>query len=102
MTDSWANQGPCGDHAMRKKNNDEILQQMVARLRAMARARRLLLAHIPDMAGVSRSAFWDVLAGRRSPTLGWVTRIAAALRCEPAHLLFGPLPRPVRLRPREE
>ena len=45
------------------------------------------LTHVPDHAGVSRSHFWDVLAGRKSPTLWWVGEVAGALHCEPAELL---------------
>ena len=59
------------------------------------------LTHVPDMAGVSRSHFWDVMAGRKNPTLGWMARVASALQCEPADLLAGPSPRPVTSRARE-
>jgi len=73
---------------------------MVARLRAAARERGLQLTHVPDMAGVSRSHFWDVMAGRKNPTLGWLARVASALQCEPADLLAGPVHRlpPPRIR----
>lgn len=70
-------------------STDQIHRRFVERLRAAAKARRLQLTHVPDLAGVSRSHFWDVLAGRKSPTLWWVGEVAGALRCEPAELLSG-------------
>ncbi|HVE86656.1 MAG TPA: LexA family transcriptional regulator [Myxococcales bacterium] len=59
----------------------------MARIRAASKAPGVQLTHVPDLAGVSRSHFWDVLAGRKSPTVTWLTKIAVALRCEPAELL---------------
>jgi len=65
---------------------------MVARLRAAARERGLKLTHVPDLAGVSRSHFWDVMAGRKNPTVRWLVKITSPLQCEPADLLGGPAP----------
>ena len=48
-------------------------------IRDISRKHRAALTHLPDLAGVSRSHFWDVLAGRKSPTLQWLSRIAQAL-----------------------
>src|ERR1043165_1248402 len=56
-------------------------------VKAAAKARGVQLPHVPDLAGVSRSHFWDVLAGRKSPTVTWLTKIAIALHVEPAQLL---------------
>lgn len=67
----------------------------------MARARGIQLTHVPDLAGVSRSHFWDVLAGRKSPTLAWLAKVALALQCEPYELLMDGAPQaPVQLIPR--
>lgn len=59
----------------------------MAQVRAAAKARGVQLTHVPDLAGVSRSHFWDVLAGRKSPTVSWLTKVAVALRSEPSELL---------------
>jgi len=70
----------------------------VAQVRAAAKARGVQLTHVPDLAGVSRSHFWDVLAGRKSPTVSWLTKVAVALRSEPSDLLSGngrPAPIPI-------
>ena len=74
---------------------------MVAAIRAAAKARGVQLTHVPDLAGVSRSHFWDVMAGRKSPTVTWLTKIAIAERVELADLLGGTgaaavVPMPIR------
>ncbi len=66
---------------------DELHRRLAHNLRALARARRLPLSHVADRAGVSRAQFWDVAAGRRSPTLRFLARVAAALEVDPAELL---------------
>jgi transcriptional regulator with XRE-family HTH domain len=38
-------------------------------------------------AGVSRSHFWEVMAGHRSPTLKWLSKIAASLEVDASVLL---------------
>jgi transcriptional regulator with XRE-family HTH domain len=63
----------------------------VAQVREVARKRGLVLSHVPDRAGVSRSHFWDVMQGRKSPTLEWVERISASLELDPAELLGPPV-----------
>ncbi len=42
-----------------------------------------MLSHLPDRAGVSRSHFWDVLKGRKSPTLEWIEKVATSLEVMP-------------------
>jgi len=39
----------------------------------------------PTARPVARSHFWEVLAGRKSPTLAWIGRIALALEVDPAN-----------------
>jgi len=68
---------------------DEIHCRLVERVRALAKAKGLQLSHVPDLAGVTRSHFWDVLGSRKSPTLAWLSKVAEALSCEPWELLFG-------------
>ena len=48
--------------------------------------RKIPISHLPDRAAVARSHFWEVLAGRKSPTLAWIGRIATALEVDPAEL----------------
>ncbi|HYV44570.1 MAG TPA: S24 family peptidase [Myxococcaceae bacterium] len=72
---------------MAKGPKDEVHRRLVAQVRAAAKARGVQLTHVPDLAGVSRSHFWDVLAGRKSPTVSWLTKVAVALRSEPSELL---------------
>ena len=79
---------------MAKGPKDEVHRRLVTQVRAAAKARGVQLTHVPDLAGVSRSHFWDVLAGRKSPTVAWLTKVAVALRSEPSDLLSvnGPPP----------
>jgi transcriptional regulator with XRE-family HTH domain len=51
----------------------------VQRIRALAEEREMALSHLADHAGVTRSHFWNVLAGKKSPTLQWLGKIAKAL-----------------------
>ncbi|MBM4380474.1 MAG: helix-turn-helix transcriptional regulator [Deltaproteobacteria bacterium] len=62
-----------------------------AQIREVARQRGLLLSHVPDRAGVSRSHFRAVMQGRKSPTLDWVERISASLELDPVALLNQPV-----------
>jgi transcriptional regulator with XRE-family HTH domain len=55
---------------------------VATRIRALAKARRLPLSHLADRAGVSRKQLWNVLCRRKSPTLAWLSKIAAALDVE--------------------
>ncbi len=66
---------------------DELQARVVARIRELAKASRLAVSHLPDHAGVSRSHFWEVMAGRKSPTLQWLDRIAVALSVDAVELL---------------
>ena len=58
---------------------DDLHRRLVRKIKATAKKQRMPISHLPDHAGVARSHFWDVLAGRKSPTLAWVSKIAAAL-----------------------
>jgi transcriptional regulator with XRE-family HTH domain len=65
----------------------ELQNQLVEALRRVAEEQRVVLSHLPDRAGVSRSHFWDVLKGRKSPTLEWVEKVATSLEVRPEILL---------------
>jgi DNA-binding Xre family transcriptional regulator len=66
---------------------DELQRRVVRHVRELARERKMPLSHLPDRAAVARSHFWDVLAGRKSPTLKWLARIAEALEVDPGELV---------------
>ncbi len=66
---------------------DELQRRLVRRIRDLAKRRGVRVTHLPDRAGVSRTHFWDVLAGRASPTLQWLERVAAALEADVADLV---------------
>lgn len=72
---------------MARGPKDEVHRRLVTQVRAAAKTRGVQLTHVPDLAGVSRSHFWDVLAGRKSPTVAWLSKVAVALRSEPSELL---------------
>ena len=77
--------------ADRSRSREEIVQELHARiagnLRQLAERQGIPLSHLPDHAGVGRSHFWEVLAGRKSPTLAWLVRVATALDVDIGELL---------------
>ena len=66
---------------------DELHRRVVRHIRAAAKRERIPVTHLPDRSGVSRSHFWDVMAGRSSPTLSWLKKIADALDADAADLV---------------
>lgn len=66
---------------------DKNHRRLIKRIRELAEQRRMPISHLPDRAGVGRSHFWGVLAGKKSPTLKWMGQIAKALECDVADLL---------------
>jgi transcriptional regulator with XRE-family HTH domain len=78
---------------------EELNQRVAKRIRTIARERRIPVTHLPDRAAVGRSHFWEVMAGRSSPTLEWLARVAAALDVDPGELVVAvraPSARPAR------
>jgi transcriptional regulator with XRE-family HTH domain len=63
-----------------EKSVDTLHQNLVDALRAHCAKRGISLTSLPDIAGVGRSHYWEVLAGRSSPTLTWLGTVAAALK----------------------
>ena len=66
---------------------DELHRRLEARIREWAKRRKIAITHLPDRAAVTRSHFWAVLRGQRSPTLKWIAKIAKALDIDAADLL---------------
>jgi hypothetical protein len=71
---------------------DELHQRVVDRIREVAEKRQIPVTHLPDRAGVGRSHFWEVMAGRASPTLAWLARIAVALDVDVEELVAASPP----------
>ena len=66
---------------------DRHHRNVAQRIRTLADEKGITLTYLADFSGRSRSHFWDVMAGRKSPTLGWLVSIAEALEVEPWQLL---------------
>lgn len=60
------------------------------RIRTLVWDRRLTLAQLAEDAGVSRAMVQAIVAGRKSPTLDTVAKLANALRVDPIELLRVP------------
>lgn len=67
--------------------HDSLLTTVAARVRELSAERGVTLTHVADFSGRSRSHFWDIMAGRKSPTLRWLVGVAQALEVEPWELL---------------
>lgn len=71
---------------------------MTAKIRALAKRRRIPITLLAALAGVGEGHFWKVLKGASSPTVRWLKKIATALEVEVADLVTmppegsGPLP----------
>ena len=59
-------------------------------IKQIAKQKRMPVSHVADRAGVSRSHFFAVMSGERSPTLLWVEKVADALEIDGADLLAKP------------
>jgi transcriptional regulator with XRE-family HTH domain len=66
---------------------DELHRRVVRHIRERAKSLKIPVTHLPDRAGVSRSHFWEVMAGRRSPTLKWLGQLAKALDVDAGNLV---------------
>jgi ribosomal protein L7Ae-like RNA K-turn-binding protein len=78
---------------------EDLHERVTKRIRAIAREQRIPVTHLPDRAAVGRSHFWEVMAGRSSPTLEWLARVAVALDVDPGELVVAvrnPPARPTR------
>lgn len=62
---------------------------LAARIRGLARRKRVPLTHLADRAAISRSQLWAVLNGEHSATLALVQKLARVLEVSPLALLEG-------------
>ena len=58
---------------------DDLHRQMVSRVRAAARKKRWSANQLADFAGLGRGYVSEMLAGKKSPTLRSMGKLAAAL-----------------------
>jgi transcriptional regulator with XRE-family HTH domain len=66
---------------------DALQRRLEQRIRDLAEAKGIALSHLPDRAELGRTMFWDVLRGKKSPTLRWMGKLAAALEVDVSELL---------------
>jgi DNA-binding phage protein len=76
----------------------ELRSLLAANVRAAAEGRGVTLTALADFAAVSRAQMFNVVAGKTSPTLDWISKVATALDMEPWQLLAPPTPSPPRAR----
>jgi len=76
-------------------------QLLKARVYRRLEEQGLTLTQVLVWAGVSKSQFYDVMEGKKQPTVGWLRRLAAGLRWHVSDLISGPVtrvPPPPRIR----
>ncbi len=66
---------------------DEAHRRFIARVRALMRQRRWSANKLADFSGVARGYTSDMLAGKKSPTLRTLSKIAQALEVDVRDLL---------------
>jgi transcriptional regulator with XRE-family HTH domain len=66
---------------------DEVRARIGARIRELLERRRMTIAQLAEVSGVSRAHVYKVMTGRTSPTSDVLTRLGVALRVDPAALL---------------
>lgn len=69
---------------------DAAHERLAERIRTLAEQRGIPLSHVADRAGVGRAHMYDILAGRASPSLTWLVKIASVLEVEPGDLISAP------------
>lgn len=57
-------------------------------LRSTVERKGMRLNRVADQAGVSRAQMYNVLAGRSSPSLDWISKVSLVLEVSPAELLI--------------
>ncbi len=70
--------------------DDGLRRIFSANLRCILSQRGLRLDWVADTAGVSRAQLYNVLAGRSSPSLDWIQRVAQAIGVAP-YVLLAPM-----------
>lgn len=66
---------------------EELRATFANRVRERAAARGMSLNSVADRADISRPFLYDMLAGRKAPTIDTLARLAGALECRPDELL---------------
>lgn len=69
------------------ESREEIRARLAARLREACEARKVSVAQLAVLSGISRNHLFGILGGRKSPTVDYLARIARALELEPGTLL---------------
>ena len=69
---------------------EEMRARVAARIREIARLKGIRMTELPALAGVSRAHLWDVLSGKASPSLDFLTRVANGLGVDPSDLVKKP------------
>ena len=72
------------------KSSDPLHLQFATNVRRLMREKKLSLNHLADFSGVGRGRMSDLLAGKGSPTLRTLGRVAAALDVQVVDLLRSP------------
>lgn len=69
---------------------EELRLRLANQIRRLVWARRTTLGQLAKDAEVSRATVQALVAGRKSPTLDTVAKLAMALHVDPIELLRGP------------
>lgn len=70
-----------------EETREEVRARLAARLREACEARKVSVARLAALSGISRNHLFGILAGRKSPTVDYLARMARALELEPGILL---------------
>jgi len=65
----------------------KLAERLILNIRWHAKERRIGMTHLPDRAGVGHAHFFEVMAGRASPTVEWLQKVARALGVDVHELL---------------
>ncbi len=69
---------------------DTLHKRIAENIKRLTERRRIPAVRLVARAGVSRSSFYNVSAGRGSPTIDWLQKVARALDCDVADLVAKP------------
>lgn len=78
---------PLGERLGSRSTLDALHRRLVRNIRARAKERGIIITYLADHAGIGRSGFFSFMAGKNSPTLRWLAKIADALECDVTDLL---------------
>lgn len=65
-----------------RRRLDATHRRLVARIRELQRRKKMTAMRLADFAGIARGYLSDVLAGKKSPTVRTLVKLAAALDVE--------------------